>query len=217
MPMLRFSVGTKTLRSAELTRRSPSQISPWSGSSRPAIMRRVVVLPQPLGPRSTSSSPCSTSNVSWSTARMLPLPNALTTWRKATALIPDRLPPSTPTLLWLAVTRQSMRYISSGESGSGGPRQERCKARCDESLHVPSHAAPRAADRLRRAVSVRLSRSCLVRRGRRGPRWSVLQLDAGRAHLRRQDGLARRLHQSAPPERLWLHGKSQLDGSGARA
>ena len=68
MPMLRFSVGTNTLRSAELTSAEPSHTSPASGSSRPAIMRRVVVLPQPLGPSNTSSSPSSTSKLTSFTA-----------------------------------------------------------------------------------------------------------------------------------------------------
>src|SRR3954447_19300805 len=39
--------------------RDPARIVPSSGSSSPAIMRSVVVLPQPLGPNKVSISPCS--------------------------------------------------------------------------------------------------------------------------------------------------------------
>src|ERR1700722_18210401 len=43
-----------------VTSRPSMQIDPWVGVSNPAIMRRVVVLPQPLGPRKATSSPRST-------------------------------------------------------------------------------------------------------------------------------------------------------------
>src|SRR3954447_10526979 len=43
-------------------------MSPPVGSSRPAIIRRVVVLPHPLGPRNTISSPGSISNEIFFTA-----------------------------------------------------------------------------------------------------------------------------------------------------
>ena len=39
------------------TLRPPMRISPSSGSSKPPIIRRSVVLPQPLGPRSEKNSP----------------------------------------------------------------------------------------------------------------------------------------------------------------
>ena len=42
------------------TQRSPIQISPALGSSRPATMRMVVVLPQPDGPSRTRNSPSAT-------------------------------------------------------------------------------------------------------------------------------------------------------------
>src|SRR5690554_2336380 len=50
MPTLRSEAGTLTPRRAENTSRSSIQISPASGSSKPAMIRRVVVLPQPEGP-----------------------------------------------------------------------------------------------------------------------------------------------------------------------
>ena len=39
------------------------EMVPDVGSSKPAIMRRVVVLPQPLGPRKDTNSPRATSQV----------------------------------------------------------------------------------------------------------------------------------------------------------
>src|SRR5262245_2293635 len=49
-------------------RRPPSQISPASGARKPAISRRVVVLPHPDGPRSARSSPWRISSVRSRTA-----------------------------------------------------------------------------------------------------------------------------------------------------
>src|SRR5512133_2086596 len=46
-------------------------IRPLVGVSKPAIMRRVVVLPQPLGPRKETNSPRSTSRLKFSTATVL--------------------------------------------------------------------------------------------------------------------------------------------------
>ena len=43
-------------------------IVPLVGSSRPATIRRVVVLPQPDGPRSAKNRPCSTTRSRSSTA-----------------------------------------------------------------------------------------------------------------------------------------------------
>src|SRR5262245_66271244 len=45
-----------------------SRIAPPEGDSKPAIMRRVVVLPQPLGPRNDTNSPRSTRRSKCSTA-----------------------------------------------------------------------------------------------------------------------------------------------------
>src|SRR5262252_3795001 len=47
----------------KVTSSPPSRISPEVGSSNPAIMRRVVVLPQPEGPSMTKNSPSSTVKV----------------------------------------------------------------------------------------------------------------------------------------------------------
>src|SRR5258705_13898524 len=47
-------------------------MEPLSGFSRPAIMRNVVVLPQPDGPNSPKNSPCATSSETSFTARVEP-------------------------------------------------------------------------------------------------------------------------------------------------
>ena len=66
--MLRCSGGK--VRAVEDTTRSPTAISPAEGSTKPAISRKVVVLPQPDGPSRQTSSPCSMrSDTSSTTAR----------------------------------------------------------------------------------------------------------------------------------------------------
>src|SRR5687767_13760989 len=47
----------------------PTLISPERGFSRPAIERKVVVLPQPLGPSRVKSFPCGTSKLTSCAAR----------------------------------------------------------------------------------------------------------------------------------------------------
>src|SRR3989475_9001173 len=66
MPMLRRSGGSPG------TRCSPKWISPASGNSKPAMVLRVVVFPQPEGPISAISSPSRTSRYRSSTATTLP-------------------------------------------------------------------------------------------------------------------------------------------------
>ena len=46
----------------------PSSTRPSSGTSKPAMSRSVVVLPEPDGPSSVKNSPCATSRSTWSTA-----------------------------------------------------------------------------------------------------------------------------------------------------
>src|SRR5215203_2932469 len=55
--MLRCSGGS--VRAGDETRRSPTRISPSEGSRKPAISRKVVVLPQPDGPSRQTSCPWS--------------------------------------------------------------------------------------------------------------------------------------------------------------
>src|ERR1700730_9084279 len=68
MPRLRRFGATKTRRGTEATTRPRNVISPPSGRSRPATRRKVVVLPQPLGPSSVNTSPRRTSSAARSTA-----------------------------------------------------------------------------------------------------------------------------------------------------
>src|ERR1051325_7930303 len=49
-----------------------NSIVPASGFSSPAIMRKVVVFPQPDGPSSPKNSPCATSSDTSATARVVP-------------------------------------------------------------------------------------------------------------------------------------------------
>src|SRR5215475_4990007 len=65
MPMLRRSGGSP------VTRCSPKWMSPPSGSSKPAMVRRVVVFPHPEGPSRAMSSPSRTSRWRSSTATTL--------------------------------------------------------------------------------------------------------------------------------------------------
>ena len=57
MPMWRFSGGTKIPFPALLTIWSPMAISPPVAFSKPAIIRSIVVLPQPDGPKIETNSP----------------------------------------------------------------------------------------------------------------------------------------------------------------
>src|SRR4030095_9232042 len=64
--------GTLMRRLVATTTRPAISTSPALGFSKPATMRKVVVLPQPLGPSSVTTSPCSTLNDTLSTAVSLP-------------------------------------------------------------------------------------------------------------------------------------------------
>src|ERR1041385_5002864 len=68
--MLRCSGGS--VRAGEETTRSPTMISPSEGSTKPAIRRSVVVLPQPDGPSRQTSSPCSIRSDTASTTALAP-------------------------------------------------------------------------------------------------------------------------------------------------
>src|SRR6266851_9314854 len=78
MPSLRWSGGTNRPAAASLTTRSPIVIEPVSLRSSPAIMRKVVVLPQPEGPSSVTNS-------ADSTARSMPSTAATSAKRRPTA------------------------------------------------------------------------------------------------------------------------------------
>ena len=57
MPRLRSIAGTSMPRAASNTSLPSIAIRPESGTSRPAMLRSRVVLPQPLGPSSVRNSP----------------------------------------------------------------------------------------------------------------------------------------------------------------
>jgi hypothetical protein len=62
------------------------KISPSEGVSRPAMLRMVVVLPQPLGPSRATSSPDCTASDMWFMARTLPK-RLLTLTKRTDAMI----------------------------------------------------------------------------------------------------------------------------------
>ena len=66
MDMLRFSGGSEEA-GEEMTLPSIS-IVPSLGARKPAIIRSVVVLPQPDGPRSETNSPCARARLKDATA-----------------------------------------------------------------------------------------------------------------------------------------------------
>ena len=73
MPRLRLWIGSSLMRWPLM------RISPALGLSSPAIMRSVVVLPQPEGPSSVTNAPVGTTRSMLSTATML-WPKRLVTW-----------------------------------------------------------------------------------------------------------------------------------------
>src|SRR5689334_10804301 len=81
--MRRFSGGS-TDSAEEITSPSTSMV-PLVGAMKPAIMRRVVVLPQPDGPSSETSSPSSSARLKSSTA--VTPPNTRDTWRSTRRLM----------------------------------------------------------------------------------------------------------------------------------
>ena len=77
----------RRLGSTEVTSFPCSTIRPSSGTSKPAIIRRVVVLPQPLGPSSEKNSPSPMARFTSRTA--LALPKRLLTPSSAIATLPS--------------------------------------------------------------------------------------------------------------------------------
>src|SRR6478672_12313711 len=74
IPISRLLGGMLVRLSASKTVRSPNAIEPFSPVSSPAMQRRVVVFPQPLGPRRTRNSPGSISRSRFSMAIVGVLP-----------------------------------------------------------------------------------------------------------------------------------------------
>ena len=76
MPIPRFSGGTNT--SLELTTLPSMRISPVVGFSKPAMMRSIVVFPQPDGPKNVINSPSLNSSVN--SFKTFTSPKDLVTW-----------------------------------------------------------------------------------------------------------------------------------------
>src|SRR5262245_9016043 len=104
MPIPRRSGGTNRPDSPEESGRSPTRISPRSGRSRPATRRRVVVLPQPLGPSKVRNSPALASKLKSFTASTLPnvltRPEARTVPIDWTVIQPSADGHGKPKILW---------------------------------------------------------------------------------------------------------------------
>src|ERR1051325_9693024 len=71
MPTLRLLGGSENRRELTTTAWLAKKMSPASGVSNPATMRKVVVLPQPLGPSKLTISPSWTSTERFRTAGLL--------------------------------------------------------------------------------------------------------------------------------------------------
>ncbi len=72
MPMSRFSGGSEKPLAGELTSSPPMKISPPFKPSRPAMQRKVVVLPQPEGPKRVIISPFLIEKLTWLTIVFVP-------------------------------------------------------------------------------------------------------------------------------------------------
>src|SRR6202140_4590315 len=101
MPRSRDRGGTRMPRAGEDTTRPAILISPDVGCSRPATQRRVVVLPQPEGPSSTTISPAGTAKLTPSIAGR-PIANCLR--KSVTSSVAVMISPSHPRKRSLAVT-----------------------------------------------------------------------------------------------------------------
>src|SRR5947207_743410 len=75
---------SRSLAGTELTSRPSIDSVPEEIDSSPAIMRNVVVLPQPDGPSSTMNSPCRISRLTESAAGACPRAYTLVSWSSVT-------------------------------------------------------------------------------------------------------------------------------------
>src|SRR5215831_13233881 len=98
MPRLRRFGGRKSRRRAEATTRSRRMISPSSGCSSPATSRRVVVLPQPLGPRRVNTSPRLMERLTSSTALAVPKSLVTRSSERTVSVVPGSAPTLVPLL-----------------------------------------------------------------------------------------------------------------------
>src|SRR5512141_137208 len=87
------------------TRAPPIRISPDVGVSRPAIMRKSVVFPEPEGPRKTRNSPSSVARLTSLTAPSSPFVKTFVRFRVSTTAIALALLPSREDALVLGFRR----------------------------------------------------------------------------------------------------------------
>src|SRR5450759_2276284 len=108
---------------------------PDVGAMNPAIMRRVVVLPQPEGPSSETSSPSSRARLKFSTA--VKLPKVRDTLRSTSLLM--RPPPNCCLGCQVEIVgaRRQSRAVASPLRGAPAP----CSCRCPPQHEVTTHQA----------------------------------------------------------------------------
>src|SRR5262249_36161630 len=132
--------------------RSPTTISPAVGSTKPAIRRNVVVLPQPEGPSRQTSNPCSMRSDTSSTAAVLSY--RLVRFRSSTDATLLSLPP--PPLAgegwgWVPFRGTDLRQdpppYPSPASGGGNPSLRKRKG---EMRHLPVNTGVRFSMNARR-------------------------------------------------------------------
>src|ERR1700674_4204701 len=151
--------------SLKVTSSPPSRMRPEVGSSRPAIMRNVVVLPQPEGPSKQKKSPSRTVKEESRTATN----SANTLWRFSTRMS------AIASLRELRHDREQRRPDQGGDERAGVQRhrerlQQHEHARRDDdggdALHRPAAqpAGPAAIDSQRSRLHLRTAPNVMPRR-----------------------------------------------------
>src|SRR5215213_6366626 len=110
MPRLRRCGGTNTPAATSTTVRSPMVMRPASAFSRPATQRSVVVLPQPDGPSSVTTSP-------WPTSKSMPSTAATTSLFALKVLV-------SPSTLIMALDLLLHAEAASDQIGDGAERHQ---------------------------------------------------------------------------------------------
>src|SRR5262250_2783734 len=148
MPRLRRFGGRKSRRRAEATTRSRRMISPSSGCSSPATSRRVVVLPQPLGPRRVNTSPRLMERLTSSTALAVPKSLVTRSSERTVSVVPGSAPTLVPLLddrlgdvLRLDDLGQVLLRVHLEELGAAGHREGRIARLHADAAAVRLHLA----------------------------------------------------------------------------
>src|SRR5215475_3738838 len=132
MPRLRWFGAREKPRDADATSRSRRVMSPASGCSSPATSRRVVVLPQPLGPRRVNTSPRLMERLTSSTALAVPKSLVTRSSERTVSVVPGSAPTLVPLLddrlgdvLRLDDLGQIFLRVHLEELGAAGHREAR--------------------------------------------------------------------------------------------